>query len=66
MYNDLKSIEKYIKEGDTSVNLRYMEMWQSIVAECSFLNEQEIEYIYAYMMWHIITIILIERKKRET
>ena len=46
LYNDLKSIEKYIKEGDTSVNLRYMEMWQTIVAECSFLNEQEIEYIY--------------------
>ena len=46
LYNDLKSIEKYIKEGNTSVNLRYMEMWQTIVAECSFLNAQEIEYIY--------------------
>lgn len=46
LYNDLKSIEKYIKERDSSVNLRYMEMWQSIVAECSFLNEREIEYIY--------------------
>lgn len=46
LYNDLKSIEKYLKDEDTSVNLRYMEMWQNIVAECSFLNEQEIEYIY--------------------
>ena len=46
MYNDLKSIEKYLADERSSVNIRYSEDWQCIVAQCPFFNAEEIELIY--------------------
>lgn len=46
LYNDLRSIEKYLACERSSVNLRYSSDWQQIVANCSFLKEEEIEWIY--------------------
>lgn len=47
LYNDLKSIEKYLACERSSVNLRYSDNWQQIVANCSFLKDKELETIYA-------------------
>lgn len=46
LYNDLKSIERYLAYERSSVNLRYTEDWQRIVAECPFFNVEDIEWIY--------------------
>ena len=46
LYFDIKSIESYLKYERSSVNLRYSENWQSVVAECSFLSGKQVEYIY--------------------
>lgn len=46
LYNDLKSIERYLAHERSSVNLRYSDDWQHIVAACSFLNDKDIEWIY--------------------
>ena len=46
LYNDLKSIEKYLADERSSVNIRYSEDWQCIVAQCPFFNAEEIELIY--------------------
>ncbi len=43
---DLKSIEDYMAHERSSVNLRYTVDWQDLVASCSFLKDQHIEYIY--------------------
>ena len=47
LYNDLRSIEKYLACERSSVNLRYSSDWQQIVANCSFLKEEEVEWIYS-------------------
>lgn len=47
LYNDLKSIEKYLKEERSSVNMRYSEDWQHMVANCSFLTDEEVEKVYS-------------------
>lgn len=46
LYNDLKSIERYLAFERSSVNLRYSDDWQHMVANCSFLRKEEIEIIY--------------------
>lgn len=46
LYYDLKSIEDYLEKERASVNLRYLEKWQNVVAECSFLEESQIRYVY--------------------
>ncbi len=52
IFNDLKSIKSYvdnIKVDDNnvpSVNIRYYEQWQSVVAFCTFLNNDDIALIY--------------------
>lgn len=46
LYNDLKSIEQYLKCEKNSVNLRYSNNWQEIVARCPFLNFNEVTWIY--------------------
>ena len=46
MYYDLKSIEDYLKYERSSVNLRYSVDWQSIVANCPFLSDSQVAYIY--------------------
>ncbi len=46
LYNDLRSIERYIRSGETSVNLRYFENWQQTVALCTFLGESDVEALY--------------------
>lgn len=46
LYYDLKSIENYLAHERSSVNLRYSEDWQSMVAGCSFLKDKYIEWLY--------------------
>lgn len=46
LYYDLKSIESYLKEERSSVNIRYFSEWQSIVAECTFLKPDDVEQLY--------------------
>ncbi len=46
LYNDLRSIERYLALERSSVNLRYSDDWQHMVANCPFLREEEIEIIY--------------------
>lgn len=47
LYNDLRSIEKYLVHERSSVNLRYSDSWQHMVASCSFLTVEEIEKVYS-------------------
>ena len=46
LYYDLKSIESYLKTEGSSVNIRYFSEWQSIVAECTFLEPDDVEHLY--------------------
>ena len=46
LYYDLKSIESYLKTERSSVNIRYFSEWQSIVAECTFLEPDDVEQLY--------------------
>lgn len=46
LYNDLRSIERYLAHERSSVNLRYSDDWQHMVAKCRFLREDEVEKIY--------------------
>ena len=46
LYYDLKSIESYLKTEGSSVNIRYFSEWQSIVAECTFLEPDDVEQLY--------------------
>jgi len=45
LYYDLKSIENYFSYN-ISVNLRYSDKWQDMVANCTFLNDEEIKFAY--------------------
>lgn len=47
LYNDLKSIEKYLRYERSSVNLRYSDKWQDMVASCSFLTDEQVEKLYS-------------------
>lgn len=46
LYNDLKSIERYLESTESDVNLRYSNNWQDMVADCSFLKNNNIKKIY--------------------
>lgn len=46
LYNELKYIENYLAKERSSVNLRYYNDWQHIVGKCSFLKNEEVEWIY--------------------
>ncbi|MDG5852447.1 hypothetical protein [Clostridium beijerinckii] len=46
IYNDLKSIEKYLDKERGSVNIRYFSDWQNVLAKCTFLSEDNVSYIY--------------------
>lgn len=46
IYNDLKSIQKYLKYERGSVNIRYFSDWQNVLAKCTFLQENYVSYIY--------------------
>lgn len=46
LYYDLKSIEDYITKEESSVNLRYSDDWQRIVANCIFLSHEQVECLY--------------------
>lgn len=46
IYNDLKSIQKYLKDERGSVNIRYFYDWQNVLAKCTFLKEDDVSYIY--------------------
>ncbi len=47
LYNDLRSIEKYLVHDRSSVNMRYSDNWQHMVANCSFLKVEEAETVYS-------------------
>lgn len=46
LYYDLKSIEEYLNIENQNVDIRYSTEWQSMVANCTFLKNTEVEYIY--------------------
>ena len=46
LYYDLKSIEDYLINESSSVDIRYSTEWQKLVANCSFLKTEYIENIY--------------------
>lgn len=46
LYNDLRSIERYMKYESDQVNLRYSENWQNMVSSCSFLTDNDVNFIY--------------------
>lgn len=43
---DLKSIENYLAYERGSVNLRYFEDWQKVIANCTCLNSEDIKFLY--------------------
>lgn len=46
IYYDLKSLEDYLVNERSSVNLRYNNEWQTMIANCSFLKDSSIKLIY--------------------
>ncbi|QXE18287.1 hypothetical protein [Clostridium sp. 001] len=46
LYYDLVSIEDYINNERGSVDIRYFEDWQHIVANCNFLESSDVQVIY--------------------
>lgn len=46
LYNDLMSIERYLKKERSSVNLRYSDNWQNLVSNCIFLTDESLDLIY--------------------
>lgn len=46
LYYDLKSLEKYFRETEENVNLRYSSDWQTMLSNCSFLTEENVMYLY--------------------
>lgn len=46
LYFDLLSIEDYLVNERSSVNLRYCAEWQKLLAICTFLTEKQKRYIY--------------------
>lgn len=43
---DLKSIENYLTYERSSVNLRYFADWQKVIANCTCLNLEDIQFLY--------------------
>ena len=60
LLNDLESIKRYLEETEIivnskkpmnkeiEVNIRYSDNWQSFVAECSFLEKDDIDWLYRF------------------
>lgn len=48
LYHDIKSIERYIKEDYSHINIRYSSDWQSMIAKCFFLNDKQVEWLYMF------------------
>lgn len=46
LYYDLKSIEDYILNERSSVNIRYSFDWQGIVSNCTFLKPDYVKILY--------------------
>lgn len=46
LFYDLKSIETYINNERSSINLRYSAEWQQMIANCSFLKDEQVKNIY--------------------
>lgn len=46
LYNDLKSIERYLRFEKERVNMRYTNDWQNMIANCSFLDNENVNYLY--------------------
>lgn len=46
LYNDLKSIERYLAHERSSVNLRYSNNWQHMIAGCPFFEDEDVEWLY--------------------
>lgn len=46
LYYDLKSIENYLLEKNSLVNIRYSSDWQRMLSLCAFSNDEFIMYIY--------------------
>ena len=47
LHNELKSIERYLIYDEKSLaNIRYSDNWQNIIADCSFLNDNDISFLY--------------------
>lgn len=46
LYNDLRSIESYLNHSRDSVNMRYSDSWQNMLAKCSFFEDKEVQFIY--------------------
>lgn len=46
LYYDLKSIEDYIKSNNNIVDIRYFEAWQTMTAECTFLDADNVKLLY--------------------
>lgn len=47
LYNELKSIERYLIYDEKSLaNIRYSDNWQNTIADCSFLNDDDISLLY--------------------
>lgn len=46
LYYDLNSIELYLQEEKELVNLRYFNDWQSIMAYCTFLSNDNVMHLY--------------------
>lgn len=42
----MKSIENYLAYERGSVNLRYFEDWQKVIANCTCLNSEDIKFLY--------------------
>ena len=48
LYNDLKSIQTYLNNdfSDVNVNIRYTDEWQRYVANCAFLENHDVALLY--------------------
>ena len=46
LYYDLKSIEDYLQNEKSSVNIRYTSEWQEMLSNCDFLDDKKIAYLY--------------------
>jgi NADPH-dependent 7-cyano-7-deazaguanine reductase QueF len=46
LYYDLLSIKDYIENERSSVDVRYSQEWQSLIAHCTFLKSEYIGWIY--------------------
>lgn len=46
LYNDLRSIERYVRDATNHINIRFSNDWQSMIAKCLFLEDYQIEWLY--------------------